>query len=103
MLTSMPTIAIDLQRGFDDDEVVVRINGEEKIRRGGVRTKRLLGLAWHTDFDVDEGPVTLEVELPARGITKTLELEPKDALYVGLSVKDDAIEAIVREKKFGYG
>lgn len=99
----MARLGLHLQEGFAGEEVVVRVNGEERLRREGVRTRRVLGLAEHVELDVDDGPLSIEVSVPARGLEKRIELEADDEVYVGISLTGDDFRVITRKKPFGYG
>ena len=96
----MPKVTIDLQDGFSDDEVIVRVNGKEVERRSGVRTKRTIGLAQTIDIRVPDGPVTLEVDVPTKGISGSTVVEHPQ-LGVSLAGKD--VQFIQSDEEFGYG
>ena len=99
----MTRLGLHLQEGFTGEEIVVKINGEERLRRKGVRTRRVLGLAEHVELDVAGGPLSIEVSVPARGLKKCIELEASDEVYVGISLTGDDLRMITRKKPFGYG
>jgi hypothetical protein len=99
----MTRLGIHLQDGFTGDEIVVKINGEERLRRKDVRTKRVLGLAEHAELDVDDGPLSIAVSVPSRGLEKRIELEGSDEAYIGISLIDDDIRMIRSKTPFGYG
>lgn len=99
----MAQIGIHLQTGFDGDEVVVRINGEERLRRDGVRTRRVLGLAEHAELEVEPGLLAVEIWVPGRGLEKHLDVEAGDEIYLGISLTDGEIRVISRKTPFGYG
>ena len=95
----MPTLTIDLQDGFAGDEVIVRLNGREVSRLTDVRTKRTLGLAKSLEVTAPDGPVTLEIEIPAKQARGTTEVrEP----HVGVSLRGSDVRFIANEKPFGY-
>jgi hypothetical protein len=96
----MPAVTVDLQEGFTGDEVIVRVNGREVKRCPAVRTKRTLGLAESVGLDVPDGPVTLEVAVPAKGVTGTVDLRHSQ---VGVSVSDSGLHFIQSDQEFGYG
>jgi hypothetical protein len=101
---NMGKLGIHLQNGFDGDEVVVRVNGNELMRRNDVRTRRILGLAAHEEFEVGDGPLSLDVSIPGRGVEKHIELdEGGNERYVGLSLEDGDLRVIQRSTPFGYG
>lgn len=99
----MATLDIHLQEGFEGEEVVVRVDGEERLRRDAVRTRRALALAEHVSFDVDAGPRIVEVSIPTKSIEKRLEVEVRDRLYIGLGLAGDELRVRIRDKPFGYG
>jgi hypothetical protein len=99
----MAKLGIDLQDGFEGDDVVVKINGQEVMRRGDVSTKRILGLAGSHRAEVGNGPVTIEVSVPSRRIEHRLEVDASNDVYVGLSLVNGRLEPIIRKKPFGYG
>lgn len=99
----MAKLGIDLQDGFEGDEVIVKIDGEERFRRSDVTTKRVLGLAANAKFEVPDGAVSVEICVPNRGIETRLELDVSGDTYVGVSLEGGEMPAIVRSKKFGYG
>src|SRR5262245_44780574 len=99
----MARLGLHLQDGFTGDEVVVKVNGEERLHRDEVRTRRVLGLAEHVELDVADGPLTVEVSLPARGLTKRLELTAEGEVYVGISLAGGELRLITSKTPFGYG
>ena len=99
----MARLTIHLQNGFDDDEVVIRSGGEELLRRTGVKTRRVLGLAEHTGIDVPDGPRSLDISVPNRGLEKHLDLDVEGDVHVGVSVDGNGLRVITRDKPFGYG
>jgi len=99
----MAKLGIHLQNGFDDDEVVVKINGEERMHRHGVRTRRVLGLAEHTQLEVGEGPITVEVSVPNRGMEQVVEVQPGEEMNLGVSITADGIRALAHNRRLGYG
>jgi hypothetical protein len=99
----MAKLGIHLQDGFTGDEIAVRINGEERLHHDGVRTRRVLGLAEHTELAVDDGPLSIEISVPTRGLEKRIELEASDEVHLGVSLTGNDIQVITRKTPFGYG
>lgn len=99
----MARLGIDLQDGFQGDEVIVTIDGDERFRKRGVMTKRVLGLAANTRLEVPEGTVNVQISIPSRGVEKQLALDVSGDAWLGVSVSGDEITTTVSEKKFGYG
>jgi hypothetical protein len=97
---TMPKLTIDLQDGFSGDEVIVRVNGQEVARPAGVKTKRMLGLAQSLDVSVPAGPVSLEIDLPAKQIRGTRVVHHS---HIGVSLAGTDVQFIEADKPFGYG
>lgn len=74
----MRTLTLHLRDGFASDSVVIRADGEERWRSTDVTTKLLLGLADEVPMTVPAEAVRIEVELPARGLRRELDLAPGD-------------------------
>jgi hypothetical protein len=70
----MPKLGLHFQGGFDGDEVVVTVGGREVLRRAGLRTRKVVGLAARAEVEVPDGPWTVAIALPGRGIEKRLEI-----------------------------
>ena len=96
----MPTLHVDLQEGFTGHEVVVKVDGEERFR-GEVRSKLALAIAAHLHFDVGDGPHTIEISIPDRGIAESIEVP--DAHHVGIGLGDAGLRVRMGQKPFGYG
>jgi hypothetical protein len=71
----MSTLHIYLEDGFENDTVVVRVNGREVFRKAGVRTRPEISLADLVEAEVDGGPTTVGVEIPTRGEQVTIHIE----------------------------
>jgi hypothetical protein len=99
----MASLHIHLQEGFCGEEVVVTVDGEERLRKGDVRTRRMLALASHDTFDVAEGPHAVDISIPARGIEKRIDVDAQGDVYVGLGLASDGLRVRVRDTRFGYG
>jgi hypothetical protein len=99
----MPKLRIDLQDGFQDDDVVVKVDGEERLRQTGVTTKKVLGLAGSVTVDVPEGQRSIELSVPGRGVTKQIDVDTQKTTHVGLSLAGQEVTVLARDKPFGYG
>ena len=99
----MATLRVDFQDGFQDDEVVVSVDGRERVRRGGLTTKRVIGLAGNETIDVEPGKHTLLVAVPSRGFDTHIDVNVEEAAYLGVSIMVGGIAVIVRGEPFGYG
>jgi hypothetical protein len=96
-----PSARIDLREGFEDDDVIVRIDGEEVYRSSGVTTLPQIGRADGIDVPVGDGPVTVEVDLPRRGISGSFSVEAA-GMHIGISVSGGDIGHEVSPTPFRY-
>lgn len=84
-------INVALQDGFDGDTVVIRIDGAIAYSSEHVTTRTQISHAADTQLEVPDGPFTLEVEVPTRGVRETLPLDPHIHPNVALSLLDGRI------------
>jgi hypothetical protein len=101
----MPLIHVAIQEGFQNDTLVVQLDGAEVYRRAGLKTRMQIGLADSFDLDAAPGPAELRVEVPTRnaGVTIRVEVPAVGELYVGVSVSPDgAITYQSTDEPFRY-
>ncbi len=98
----MARLSISLEEGFDNDTVVVSVNGTEHYRRGGVSTKLQVGLADLFEVDAENGPVTIDVNLPVKRVSGRHEVDASSDLYVGVSVGGSGLRFRHSSQTFGY-
>ena len=96
-----PSIRVDLREGFEDDEVVIHVGEEEVYRKQGVTTMTQIGRADGIDASVAEGPLTVRVELPKRGLAESFSL-PAPGLHLGISIEDGEMTHEVSPTPFRY-
>ncbi len=82
----MRELTVDLQDGFEDEEVVISLNGTEVFRASNVSTRYQIGLARSVKLEAPGARTLLEVFLPRKGLSKSIELETTDPIYLGISV-----------------
>ncbi|HET7234796.1 MAG TPA: hypothetical protein VFJ16_32580 [Longimicrobium sp.] len=92
----MPKLQIDLTEGFAGDTVAVRVGGREVYRQDGVSTNYSSGVAGRVEADVAEGPVPVEVELPARGERAGLTARVEGDSFVAVSLSPDGRLAVTQ-------
>lgn len=98
----MPVLTVDLQEGFADDLVEIRINDREVFRQAGVSTQLLLGYAASFETPVRQGTVKIEINLPRKNLSKTIVFQVLDRVFLGVSVQGDQIFHTTSPKPFGY-
>jgi hypothetical protein len=96
-----PSIRIDLREGFEDDEVVISVGEQEVFRKEGVTTLPQIGRADGIDAPVAEGPITVRVELPERGLSESFSVRAP-GLHLGISIEDGELTHEVSPTPFRY-
>ena len=91
-------INLALQDGFDGDEVVVRVDGDEAYRGEEITTRTQISHAADTQLDVPDGPFTLEVDVPTRGVHETFQVDPHAHPNVALSLRNAGLVAAYPER-----
>jgi hypothetical protein len=101
----MVKLHVDLQEGFEDDTVVVRVNGLEIFRQEKLTSRPELGLAKTLEAEVEPGQVKIEVALPSKKLSKSFETQVKTETWVAFSIDDKTgnfVEPKTQETLFGY-
>jgi hypothetical protein len=91
-------VNVALQDGFDQDSVVMRVDGAEAYRGVQVTTRTQISHAADTQLEVPAGPFTLEVEVPTRGVHQSFQLDPQAQPNVALSLRDGTLVAAYPER-----
>ena len=68
-------LTIDLQEGFEGDQVVIAVDGREVFRKQGVKTRQQIGLAERVRLDVGAGQRSLRVSLPDRDLQREMQVD----------------------------
>jgi hypothetical protein len=97
----LPPIHIDLQEGFEDDDVVIRIGEEEVFRKEGVTTLPQIGRADGIEIPIGDGPVIVDVELPKRGVQASFSVPAPD-MHLGISIEDGELMHEISKTPFRY-
>ena len=98
----MALLHVAMQEGFEDENVVIRVAGKEAFRKDNVRTKLQIGFADSFEMNVEEGPVTIEIDLPSKSLSKSIELQVQNAVYLSVSIIAGKIEYKISLEPFGY-
>lgn len=91
-------INVALQDGFDGDTVLLRVDGAEAYRGEQVTTRTQISHAADTQLEVPDGPFTLEVDVPTRGLDETFRFDPQTHPNVALSLLDGRLVAAYPER-----
>lgn len=99
----MARLRVDLQAGFSDDDVVVRLDGRELTSRRDVTTDYAVGLAAFDEFDdVDQGGHELEVSVPTRSLTGSRVVNVTDETHVAVSTDGHTVSITAQTEPFTY-
>ncbi|HEV3364215.1 MAG TPA: hypothetical protein VG795_08760 [Acidimicrobiia bacterium] len=93
---------IALEEGFFDEEVVVRVGSHEAFRSETVRTRLQIGLATSFSVSVEDSPVTVEIELPRRGVHHRETVVVDGATWLGISLENGDVVVRRSPEPFGY-
>lgn len=95
-------VHVALQEGFDAELVAVTINRAEIFRKEEVTTDLRIGLADSFETPIQEGPITIEVHLPKRNISGSIDVQFASSVYVAVSKRAGSIQFKVSDHPFGY-
>lgn len=99
---SKALIRIDLQKGFKDDVVIVKVNQKEFFRKEGLSTMAVLGVADSFEVDVPKGTYSIEVSLPLRNIHGEIRLDASKTAFLGVSIEGERVNYNISQKEFTY-
>ena len=91
-------INVALQDGFEGDDVLIRVDGDEAYRGDDLTTRTQISHAADTQLEVPDGPITLDVEVPTRGVRETFQLDPRSQPNVAISLRDGQLVAAYPER-----
>jgi hypothetical protein len=98
----MAKLNIHLQEGFRRDEVIITHDGREIYHNPSATTHPMHPLADEMEYERGDGPLTLTVSIPNRGISRKIELEAGSPPNLGLYIDGGKIEHRTSEKAFAY-
>lgn len=81
-------VVIDLQEGFENDEVEIFDNEKRVFKAENVKTRTQIGLASSTEVDLAGKKASLRVEVPSRNIDERRDVEVSDNLHIAISISD---------------
>ena len=95
-------LCIDLQDGFHDDTVHIRVNNQLLAEKENVTSSPLTGIATYLETTV-QGTFKLEVAVVNRGLTDQRTMQIVTDTYVGVSIMAGRLDVIISHEPFGYG
>lgn len=87
------TLRFVFKEGFANDDVVIRIEGQEVARRGGISTRHDVEppMAWSVDVPVAADVVTTEVAVPTKNATGSLQVRVAQSPQVDVTVQGNSV------------
>lgn len=85
----MISLHIELQDGFEQDEVFIQVNGEEVFHESKLKTRYQISLADSFEVKVPKGSVEVNILIPGRNIAKITSIETIRPTYLGISATED--------------
>jgi hypothetical protein len=104
----MPSqLVIDFQEGFENDTVVIKVDGKQVFQKSNLKTSLLAGPTARFSLPTKEKSATVEVIVPTRNLTDKITLTSKDKTYLGISITKDPgepekIRFLSQQGPFGY-
>lgn len=99
----LAVLTIDMQDGFKDDRVAVKVNGREVLNRKSVNTKFQIGFAESAAAEIGEGRASIDILVPSKNLSRSIEVDITGPLFLGISLDPaDGIDLRVSTEPFGY-
>jgi hypothetical protein len=95
-------LSVALEEGFEQDAVVVLVNGQQVFDSTDVSTRMQIGLAGSFEVPIEEEQVVVEVSVPSRGLSGRLEQTVTDRMHIGVSLQDGEVVFRTSMEPFGY-
>ena len=93
---------VDLQEGFENDAVLLRLDDRTIYEETGVSTDMRISRADSIEVPLAAGSSTLSVSLPDRDIAGSIVLALSDSLHIGVSIQEGSVKFTVSDQPFGY-
>lgn len=103
MPTATYPLTIEFQEGFQNDTLVLRIDGIETMRHEHLTTRLQTGYAAAGAATVPAGRVVLDVDLPATGVSGQVVLDVQAPMWVGVNLDAGRVFRFkLSDSPFGY-
>jgi hypothetical protein len=104
---AVANLVIDLQDGFKDDTVILRINNDEFFRKEHITTDLRISLATRFTTNINGGEVQVEVIIPTKDLIDNYKFIINSENYLGISIVESElpnkkIKFILSQKPFVY-
>jgi hypothetical protein len=84
----MPSVRVVFTEGFEQDTVVIRVDGREVKQHGPITTRHDVSpaMAWSADVPVPRDAIALDVSVPTKGATGSIQVNVKEFPQVNVSL-----------------
>jgi hypothetical protein len=96
------TLHIDLQDGFQNDEVIVRLDGKQVFHKSGVSTDIRISRADGFEAPSAKPQSTIDIELPKKHLKATQSFAPSGTAHVGVSIREGKPQFRLSAEPFLY-
>lgn len=88
MNTDPPRAALSMNflDGFDDDTVIVEVNGKEVMREEAVSYSMLMAYSHTFETEIEAGTATIEVSVPTRDLVAAKKVDASDRVLLHVSI-----------------
>ena len=105
MAINLIQLLITLQTGFNNDLVIIKVNGEEVFNKKGITSSQLPTGEQSFALDLPEGLTVVNVSVPTRNLADTKSYEIANNKFLGISIvkpeiSPSGIRFILRDKTF---
>jgi hypothetical protein len=94
----MATLHLDFGDGFRQDDVIVRVGGQEVARKSALTTDLRISSAGSMEVSVPVRSTTLQIEVPKQGIVSSVQVNPAETPYAVVMVVNGKVEFYKSEK-----
>lgn len=99
---SITSLVVDLQDGFSNDTVDIRIDGAERYHQTGITTDYTVGLADSVEIEVPSDPINITISVPSKQLVDTITLQVSTKIYLGVSIDENSIKHQISNEMFVY-
>ena len=92
-----------LQDGFNNDSVLITVNGKQRYHKSGITSNRVISLADSVDIPMESDTAVISVEVSSKQLIGTLTVQVTDTPYVAVNIQNgNRVEMILSKESFRY-
>ena len=92
-VAQMASVRVAFTEGFDQDTVVIRVEGKQVQQHGPISTRQDVApaLAWSVDIPIDREAITLEITVPTKGAAGSIRVNVRESPQVNVSLSGKTV------------